>query len=87
MTDPRLPPDPRLASEPPPGRGSQNTLFFIIGGLVVLVGIIAFVMFGNDTDTTPSTTGTTIEEPAATTDTDTDTGSTTGTTTDTDTTQ
>ena len=85
--DPRVPPDPRLATEPPPGRGSQNTLFFIVGGLVVLVGIIAFVMFGNDDASTPSTTGTTIEEPASTTGTGTDTGNSTGTTTDTDSTQ
>jgi hypothetical protein len=74
MTDPRMPPEPRVPVDPPPGRGSQNTLFFIVGGLVVLVGIIAFVMFGRDDgDTTPGTTGTTIEEPATNTDTDTTT--------------
>lgn len=79
MTDPRLPPETRVPVDPPPGRGSQNTLFFIVGALVVLVGIIAYVMFGTDRDTNPGTTGTTIEEPATNTD--------TNTTTDTDTTQ
>jgi hypothetical protein len=80
-----------MPADPPPGRGSQNTLFFIVGGLVILVGIIAFVMFGGDDEVTPNMTGTTIEEPAATTDSDTgmtaDTDTDTGTTTDTDTTQ
>ncbi len=68
MSDQRQP-----LPEPPPGRGSQNTLFFIVGGLVVLVGILAFVMFGGDSGTGPSRTRTTAEEPASDTDTDTTT--------------
>ena len=73
--------DPR---ETPAGRGSQNTLFFIVGGLVILVGIIAWVMFGNGEMPGGNDTDITIEAPS--TDSGTDTGTDTGTTTGSDTT-
>lgn len=69
MSDPRLPP------ETPAGRGSQNTLFFIVGGLIVLVGVIAWVVFGGEMPGGDQT-DITIEAPS--TDTGTDTGTTTG---------
>ena len=75
MSDPRLPP------EAPAGRGGQNTLFFIVGGLIVLVGIIAYVMFGDGMSGGGDQTDITIEAPS--TDTGTTTGSDTGTSTDT----
>jgi hypothetical protein len=68
MTDPRVPPEPA-------GRGSQNTLFFIVGGLIVLVGIVAYVVFGGKM---PGGDQTDIIIEAPSTDSGTDTGTTTG---------
>ena len=65
--------DPR---ETPAGRGSQNTLFFIVGGLIVLVGIVAWVVFGGEMPGGDQT-DITIEAPSTDTGTDTDTGTTT----------
>lgn len=46
---------------------SGGTIAFIVGGLVVAVGIIAWFMFGGDIDTAPSATSSessvTIETP------------------------
>lgn len=78
MSDPRVPP------EAPAGRGGQNTLFFIVGGLVVLVGVIAWVIFGGGMPGGDQT-DITIEAPS--TDTGSSTGTDTGTTTGSDATQ
>lgn len=45
--------------------GSNNALYFIVGGLVVVVGIVAFLFFGGYLPGTTDTTNITVEAPAA----------------------
>ncbi|MEX1107423.1 MAG: hypothetical protein WEC00_00800 [Dongiaceae bacterium] len=52
---------------------SNNALYFIVGGLVVLVAVLAYLFLGGDTGDMGSDTNVTIEAPASDTDTDTDT--------------
>lgn len=46
-------------------RGSNNMLYFIVGGLVVVVAVIAFLYFNGDIPGNSDTTNVTIEAPAA----------------------
>jgi hypothetical protein len=45
--------------------GGTNGLYFLVGGLVVVVGIIAFVFFGGEMPGSSDKTSITIEAPAA----------------------
>ncbi|MDF1871199.1 hypothetical protein [Vannielia sp.] len=44
-------------SQPARDSGSNSTLFFIVGALVVAVGVIAYFLFGYDTATTTTPAG------------------------------
>ncbi len=45
--------------------GGTDGLYFVVGGLVVVVGIIAFVFFGGEMPGLTDKTSITIEAPAA----------------------
>ena len=45
-------------------RDSNNALYFIVGGLVVVVAVIAFLYFNGDLGGGSDTTNVTIEAPA-----------------------
>jgi hypothetical protein len=47
------------------GSGGNNALFFIVGGLVVLVGIFAYVFFGGHAPSSTGKVDVTITAPAA----------------------
>jgi hypothetical protein len=67
MTD-----NPRNGS---PGGGSNNALYFIVGGLVVLVAVLAYLFLGGNGDMAGDT-DITIEVPTAESGADTDTDTT-----------
>jgi hypothetical protein len=46
-------------------RGSNNSLYFIVGALVIAVLIIGWFMYGGETATDPADVDVTTEEPAA----------------------
>jgi hypothetical protein len=66
-----------MADHRAPERGSNNTLYFIVGGLVVLVAVLAYLFLGGGIGDMGGDTNVTIEAPAPDTDTDTDTDTTT----------
>lgn len=49
----------------PPRGSSNNTLYFIVGALVIAVLIIGWVIYGRDGGTEPASDATTTEEPMA----------------------
>ncbi|MDZ4736336.1 MAG: hypothetical protein SGJ07_08290 [Rhodospirillaceae bacterium] len=66
-----------MADHREPERGSNNALYFIVGGLVVIVAVLAYLFLGGDGPEMADDADVTIEVPAADSDADTDTTTTT----------
>jgi hypothetical protein len=46
-------------------RGNNNTLFFIVGGLVVIAGVFVYLFTNGDLGGAPDDVNVTVEQPAA----------------------
>ena len=46
-------------------QGSNNTLFFIVGGLVVIAGVFVYLFTNGDIGGAPDDVNVTVEQPAA----------------------
>lgn len=45
-------------------QGSNNTLFFIVGGLVVIAGVFVYLFTNGDIGSAPDDVNVTVEQPA-----------------------